>query len=45
MNTLLDVAAAVPPGWPFPFTPIAAAALALAVIYAAAYVLAPQDQE
>ena len=46
MNTLLAALAAVPPGWPFPFPPVAAAGLALAVIYAAAALLTPsQDQE
>jgi hypothetical protein len=41
---LLDVAAAVPPGWPFPFPPVAAAALLAAVLYAAS-LLITQDQE
>lgn len=45
MNTFLDVLAASPPGWPFPFTPVAAAALALAVIYAASLLTPSQDQE
>ena len=45
MNTFLAALAAVPPGWPFPFTPIMAAALLAAVIYAAALLSPSQDQE
>jgi hypothetical protein len=41
--SLLDALAAVPPGWPFP--PIVAAALALAVAYVALIVLAPTPSD
>ena len=41
MNTFLAALAAVPPGWPFPFTPIMAAALLAAVIYAASILRTP----
>jgi hypothetical protein len=41
---LLAALAAAPPGWPFPFPPVAAAALLAAVVYAAS-ILRTQDQE
>jgi hypothetical protein len=43
--SLLDALAAVPPGWPFPFTPIVAALGAFVVVYVAAYVLAPTPSD
>lgn len=45
MNTFLAALAASPPGWPFPFSPMAAVTLALAVIYAASLLTPSQDQE
>jgi hypothetical protein len=42
--SLLDALAAVPPGWPFPFTPIMAALGGFVVVYAA-YVLAPTPSD
>lgn len=42
---LLAVAAAAPPGWPFPFPPVAAVALLAAIVYAAAALAPSQDQE
>jgi hypothetical protein len=44
VDAALALVTAAPAGWPFPFSPVAAAALALAVVYAAA-LLAPTTPE
>jgi len=43
--SLLNVLAAVPPGWPFPFSPGMAALGGFVVVYVACIILAPTPSD